>query len=77
MQKYIQADAEMNFPTPTTAMVAMQVDAMHRAGVMVTATALAQHYKLSEPVIKHILRRAENIRLLRNDPKLGWLPVQS
>jgi hypothetical protein len=67
----------MNFPTPTTAMVAMQVDAMHRAGVMVTATAFAQHYKLSEPVIKYILRRAENIRMLRNDPKLGWLPVQS
>ncbi len=77
MRKHIQADAEMNFPTPTTAMVAMQVDAMHRAGITVTATALALHYKLSEPVIKHILRRAENIRLLRNDPKLGWLPVQS
>jgi ribosomal protein S25 len=76
MRKYIQADAELNFPTPTTAMVAMQVDAMHRAGV-VTASVLAQHYKVSEPVIKYILRRAENIRLLRNDPKLGWLPVQS
>jgi hypothetical protein len=77
MRKYIQADAELNFPTPTTAMVAMQVDAMHRAGVVVTASVLAQRYKVSEPVIKYILRRAENIRLLRNDPKLGWLPVQS
>lgn len=76
MPEYIQSDAEMNFPTPTTAMVVMQVDAMHRAGVTVTATALAQHYKLSDSVIKHILRRAENLRLLRNDPKLGWLPVQ-
>jgi hypothetical protein len=77
MRKYIQADAELNFPIPTTAMVAMQVDAMHRAGVVVTASVLAQHYKVSEPVIKYILRRAENIRMLRNDPKLGWLPIQS
>jgi hypothetical protein len=77
MRKYIQADAELNFPTPTTAMVAMQVDAMHRAGVVVTASVLAQHYKVSEPVITYILRRAENIRMLRNDPKLGWLPIQS
>ena len=77
MRKYIQADAELNFPTPTTAMVAMQVDAMHRAGVVVTASVLAQHYQVSEPVIKYILRRAENIRMLRNDPKLGWLPIQS
>jgi|JI10StandDraft_1071094.scaffolds.fasta_scaffold20755_3 hypothetical protein len=77
MRKYIQADAELNFPTPTTAMVAMQVDAMHRAGVVVTASVLAQHYKVSEPVIKYIMRRAEIIRMLRNDPKLGWLPIQS
>lgn len=77
MSQRIQSDAELNFPTPTTAMVAMQVDAMHRAGVTVTATVLAQHYKLSESVIKHILRRAENIRLLRNDLKLGWLPFNS
>lgn len=77
MRKYIQADAELNFPTPTTAMVAMQMDAMHRAGVIVTASVLVQHSKVSEPVIKYILRRAENIRLLRNDPKLGWLPIQS
>jgi hypothetical protein len=77
MRKYIQADAELNFPTPTTAMVAMQVEAIHRAGVVVTASVLAQHYKVSEPVIKYILRRAENIRMLRNDPKLGWLPIQS
>ncbi len=77
MRERIQSDAELKFPTPTTAMVAMQVDAMHRAGVTVTATAIAQHYKLSEPVIKHILRRAENIRLLRNDPKFGWLPFNS
>jgi hypothetical protein len=77
MRKHIQADAELNFPTPTTAMVAMQLDAMHRASVVVTASVLVQHSKVSEPVIIYILRRAENIRLLRNDPKLGWLPIQS
>ena len=50
---------------------------MHRAGMMVAATALAQHYQPCEPVIKHILHLAENIGLLRRGPKLGWLPVQS
>jgi len=71
----LRAESELNFPMPSTARLAMHVDQLHREGTKVTPTLLAKHFRLDETVIRNILRRAEFLQLLRNDPDRGWIPV--
>lgn len=67
-------DVGLSPALPSTATLAMRVDAMHQAGLIVTVTSLAQHFGIGEPAVKRILQRAELLRMLRYDQERGWIP---
>ena len=76
MSKYFTCEADLNFPIPSSAMLAQRVKVMYDEGhKAITAKEIASFYCLSESAIICAMRRLENNRMIRRVSERAWVPI--
>jgi len=77
MPRYINTQADLNFPGPSVTVVAQRIRSLYNGRTPLETHEIAASFGTSTQAISAVLHRAENARMIKRIDPHGWIPINS